>query len=146
MDESRYFEEFSELPIIAYRISRKLAQGKNIDEQRFVSGMQFHAMFILHKKGKLNMTELAGYLIMTRQQLTKLVDSLVEKGLVERGADPKNRRYVMIELSENGRAFMEEMVDHQFRAASRFFSSLSEEDAKRFTDALTVIKEIFSKF
>ena len=145
MDQARFFEELSELPIIAYRVSRSVSQGKSLDTHRCVSGMQMHALFILYKTGRHNMTELANLLIVTRQQLTKLIDSLVEKGLVERGDDPKNRRHVMVGLSEQGRLLVEEAINNHFQMMSAFFSTLNDGDAERFMNALATIKEIFTK-
>lgn len=145
MDQSFFLRELSELPIMAYRFSRLAAQNGELCELRCVSGLQKYALFILYKKGRHNMSELAEQLLITRQQLTKLVDALVEKGLAERGDDPGNRRHVMITLTESGRRCMEASVNNKLDALSKLLSALSDDDAKRFADAIKVIKEVLAK-
>lgn len=145
MDYTRFINELMDLSIIMYRINRSVNQSMDSPDWRCVSPIQIHTLIALRKKKTVNMTELADYLVMTRQQLTKLVDMLVEKDLVMRGTDPNNRRHVMIELTDNGNCLIEEMIAHQSGFMSRLHGRLCDGDAQKMLDALIVIKEILSK-
>jgi len=51
----------------------------------------------------LRMGEVADALLFSSGAATKVFDRLVERGLVERGADPNDRRTVLVGLTEDGR-------------------------------------------
>ena len=53
--------------------------------------------------GPLRMSDLADRVLITRPTVTRLVDRLVEQGLVERSQDPSDRRAVLVTLSATGR-------------------------------------------
>ena len=57
-----------------------------------ISMTQLTCLNILEKNGTMSMSELADDLNMSNQQLTKVVDALVDFQMVERCVDPGNRR------------------------------------------------------
>jgi DNA-binding MarR family transcriptional regulator len=57
---------------------------------------------LLHERGPLGMSGLSEALGIAPPQATALVDSLVDSGLVARGADAADRRRVIVEISEAG--------------------------------------------
>jgi DNA-binding MarR family transcriptional regulator len=50
-----------------------------------------------------NITELNRHVLLSQPALSRLVDRLAERGLLDRRADEKDRRGVLIELTEQGR-------------------------------------------
>jgi DNA-binding MarR family transcriptional regulator len=68
-----------------------------------ISAGQFHAMRALADRDR-TAGELARAIIITLPSLTQLVDGLVERKLVERYADPTDRRKVRLALTPEGRA------------------------------------------
>ncbi len=67
-----------------------------------LSPTQFHTLGILYRRNSLPMSELAGLLKISKQQLTPLVDKLSDCQLVSRKLDEEDRRVVRIELTEQG--------------------------------------------
>jgi DNA-binding MarR family transcriptional regulator len=59
--------------------------------------------------------------------MTRIVDSLVDKGYVERQPDPKDRRQIYLQLTESGRQAAEEAQNRFCAAIASFLSPLSEE-------------------
>lgn len=55
------------------------------------------------------MSELAHEMQISKQQLTPLVDKLINQGLLVKKADENDRRIVRIEVSEQGREMLREM-------------------------------------
>jgi DNA-binding MarR family transcriptional regulator len=51
--------------------------------------------------------QLARVLLVTPPTMTRTLDALVERGLVERQPDPTNRRQVVLQLTPEGRALVE---------------------------------------
>lgn len=75
-----------------------------------------------------NMTQLTERVLVSKQQLTQVVDGLVEKGLVVREGSEENRRLVFIRLTDAGRATLERLVRRQSEAFEAMFVGFSEEE------------------
>ncbi|MDD2752380.1 MAG: MarR family transcriptional regulator [Candidatus Omnitrophica bacterium] len=69
-----------------------------------LSYQQAQVLAFLKDKSLVTMTALAKEFDLTQAGMTGLIDRLVEKRLVVREYDPKDRRVVLITISENGRA------------------------------------------
>jgi DNA-binding MarR family transcriptional regulator len=54
-------------------------------------------------EGELTMNELSKIIILDKSTMTRLVDQLVEKGLVHREADMRDRRVVRVGLTDTGK-------------------------------------------
>jgi DNA-binding MarR family transcriptional regulator len=78
----------------------------------------------------LRMTELAGRLGIVPRSLTTVIDALEEAGLVRREIDPRNRRAILLRLTERGAAVRDDLREARRRAAEELFAPLSAEDRK----------------
>ncbi len=67
-----------------------------------LSPLQFHSLAILYRHGSLPMSELAGLLKVSKQQLTPVVTRLSDCQMVERKLDEQDRRVVRIQITEKG--------------------------------------------
>src|SRR5947209_2914157 len=63
---------------------------------------QIAAMKILHERGAIPMSELAGALHCDTSNVTGIVDRLEQRGLVERRSAANDRRVRLLELTERG--------------------------------------------
>lgn len=63
---------------------------------------QLKVLLLLHLDGTARMTDLASALDVSMPSATGILDRLVQRGLVVRGADPADRRVVTCALSEDG--------------------------------------------
>lgn len=72
----------------------------------------FNILFILkyNLNNRITMTKLSDILNITKQQLTKLVNDLEEKEMVERMHDTANRRLVYIHITQKGIAVVEDSI------------------------------------
>ena len=83
------------------------------------------------------MTELADRLGIVPRSLTTVIDALEEAGLVRREVDPRNRRAILLRLTDRGTAVRDELREARRRAAEDLFAPLSAEDRKTLADLLT---------
>lgn len=72
--------------------------------------------------GRLRMQDLAGHLRLSRSGATRLVDRLVEDGLIRRGTCSEDRRGVHAELTEEGRRALRRSRPHILDAVEEHFS------------------------
>jgi DNA-binding MarR family transcriptional regulator len=76
----------------------------------------------------LRMTELADRLGIVPRSVTTVVDALEEAGLVRREVDPRNRRAILLRLTERGAAVRDDLREARRRAAEDLFAPLSADD------------------
>jgi MarR family transcriptional repressor of emrRAB len=55
-------------------------------------------------------TELSVFMDSSRTNVTRLADELAEKGWVERASDPEDRRQIMLTLTKQGAALVEDTI------------------------------------
>lgn len=60
----------------------------------------------VHERGEPLMKEVAGFLCVTPPSATAMIGGLVEAGLLERRADPRDRRNVRLRVTPKGERFM----------------------------------------
>ncbi len=70
---------------------------------------QLEVLRTLASRGPLAMHELAELQGITRSSATEVVDRLAERGLVQRGHDPADRRTITVALTEPAMAMVEEV-------------------------------------
>ncbi len=71
--------------------------------------------------------ELAASLLVTKGNITQLLDAMEREGLVERRRDGRSKR---IYLTERGRSLRGELVSLQEKEIARYFSALDEDEMK----------------
>lgn len=145
MDHDRFYNEVIDLFSIVYRINRSFNRSGENDLFCALPHAQLHALVALYRHDALNMGKLADYLLVPRQQLTKIVDALVEKGLVERSSDPRNRRYVIIVLTDAGKRYLQALMGQRPNIVTRLLKDAGEAETERFLDAIVTIKDVLAK-
>lgn len=73
--------------------------------------IELYVLLYIAQRGPQKMSELAENFSMTKSNVTFLVDSLEEKGLVTRMRSDEDRRVIMIDLTEK----VKESIDKFFR-------------------------------
>lgn len=93
-------------------------------------------MALLHKDS-LTMKEAASYISSSKEQATRAVAPLVDKGLMERYTDPANRNYVHIQLTDTGRTLVREMLDGLYDNINKMLDqAISNEEKLTLRDSL----------
>ncbi|MDP6349691.1 MAG: MarR family transcriptional regulator [Chloroflexota bacterium] len=75
-----------------------------------ISLAQARMLFFIISHGPTRMGRLAQLLDVTMPTVTGTVDRMVQRGLVERQADPGDRRVVLVAMTEQGRVELEQLV------------------------------------
>ena len=87
--------------------------------------------------GKLRLKDLAGRTVLTRSRVSKLVDELVEAGLVERCEDPNDKRGSIVALSVGGRRALKKAAPVYLKGIARHFTAhLDDAETAAVTSAL----------
>jgi DNA-binding MarR family transcriptional regulator len=73
--------------------------------------------------------------------MSRAIDGLYERGLVDRQEDPVDRRMKRLRLTESGRAITSSLNETRLATMQEFLASLSDEEAQALTQALDLILE-----
>ncbi len=111
-----------------------------------VSLSQRHVLLEVWRGKEISLVDLAAILGLDTSTLSRTVNSLVNLGLVSRIPNPKDRRYILISLTEQGRAacdLIERSSDHFYR---RVLRSLPKDREHQIIDSLAMLVDEFKKF
>lgn len=72
--------------------------------------------------------------------MTSLLDTLEGRGLVERHPHPRDRRKVLIHLTDEARSIVDQMLPAVHGASREAFAPLSEDDREQLITLLTVAR------
>jgi DNA-binding MarR family transcriptional regulator len=114
---------------------------------RALSGYQLspaarQALAVLDGAGEpLSPTEIARRLIVTTASVTSLLDTLERRGLVERRADPADRRRLLVAITPPAQALVRQYVPEVVALQDAVMDGISEEDRQQLIAVLTRIRE-----
>jgi len=89
---------------------------------------------------RMALSELGNYLVVTRANITGLIDGLVKDGLVRRVDHPEDRRMVFAELTEKGRRFIDWFAPRHQKFADQIGNCLSDKDKVQLTKWLDCLR------
>lgn len=84
----------------------------------------------------LKVSEISRFLGLTPPTVTQLINSLEAKQMVERQADPSDRRVVRIKLTEQGKIITRRARDHMDATLNKMVEYLGEEESDQLAELL----------
>jgi DNA-binding MarR family transcriptional regulator len=135
------YEDPVQLADLLHRLTRRLrrAQAEWLAPLGLTPAQERALRMIARGDEPPRMTELADRLGIVPRSLTTVIDALEEAGLVRREIDPRNRRAILLRLTERGTAVRDDLREARRRAAEDLFAPLSEADRKTLADLLTLL-------
>ena len=134
------------IPPILHRTFRHKVSIKTFgDIYGKITSIHHEIMMLLLEEGPLSMGEICDQLMISKAQMTQLVNKLVELKIVERMTVDGDRRKILIRVSDTGKALLKEHWKNLDKSVMNFMSGLTEKDLKAFSDALFVVKDILSR-
>src|ERR1051325_5972774 len=103
-----------------------------------LTAQQYNAWRLLRSEhpGKIATLDLAGRLISRAPDITRLLDKLEQRGLIERDRPAENRRVVMIGITEAGLALLRDLHEAILQCHVRQLGHLSQKQLKELTALL----------
>lgn len=107
-----------------------LQQAKVTLEERTATIIQGHILAFLENTKHAKMSDLASYINTSFSSATQIVDRMVHAGFVDRVQDEKDRRVVLLTITENGRAQLKELKRAKRERMKKLFKNVSHEEIK----------------
>ena len=111
-----------------------------------LSPSTFNVLMILrqHPEGCV-MSAMSDLLLVSRANVTGLIDSLEERGLVRRTASHADRRSKVGVLTEAGQKLLEEILPGHYAHVSAMVAGFPEEDKVKLTELLTRLRSVMQE-
>ncbi len=127
-------------------LSRRLIRLTECSDRILVADLhltsaQANTLLGLERLGEVTMNGLADEMLLHGTTMTRMVDSLVTRGLVERVTDPKDRRVVRVRLTPAGSEAAGEVRRRRREAMRRSMQRLPEDDRQ---STLSALKQVVS--
>ncbi len=135
-------EPYGEYSFLLDRTARRV---KQFAQQRFkelkfpVTVDQWLVMKNVYERGAMKQNELAELLFKDNPTLTRIIDLLCDKKLVDRKPNPADRRSFSIELTKDGRKKVEQLKPKIADIRLQAWNGLSEKDFQHFRKVLNTI-------
>ena len=105
-----------------------------------ISRAQWAVLIRIERTEGLKQSELAELLDLQPISLTRLLDRLADNGLIERRADPNDRRANAVNLTPRGREVLEEVTEALAQLRLEVFKDIPPEDAETVVRVLRAIE------
>jgi MarR family 2-MHQ and catechol resistance regulon transcriptional repressor len=86
------------------------------------------------------LSEIGEYLIVTRPNVTGLIDALVEDGLVRRVNHPDDRRMILAQLTQAGRDFVRKFVPYHHRVINTLMAGMTKQEKRQLVALLDKLR------
>ena len=95
--------------------------------------------------GKLSMTQISEHLAVSKEQASRAVAPLVDRGLVYRERNSENYRIIEIFLADKGKRFVKDVQQHLSQRLNECLKTLSEEDRAQLIEASCRARDVLVK-
>ncbi len=100
---------------------------------------QCHAMVEIGRRGSMNLNDLADLMEVDKSTMSRTINALVEAGMVTRALDNIDRRYVVIQLTQDGQRFFENTETSMERYYQTILSRIPADKRDQVIESLTLL-------
>ena len=140
------FDSLGHFPMVYRSVHQEIFKVAldSIREENF-SRYHLEIMSVLEREGTLYVSEIGEILQIARPQMTRLIDELIDLGMVERNMDIEDRRRINITLTDKGSTTFKKVRGIIRGSISAKLSGLKDEDLEELSVALRKIADIALK-
>ncbi|MFJ1602370.1 MarR family winged helix-turn-helix transcriptional regulator [Streptomyces sp. NPDC088253] len=128
-------------PSLLYMVKQvELVVRSHLDElvkPAGITALQYTSLTVLERHDGLSAAQLARDSFVTAQSIADLVRSLESRGLIRRERNPRNRRELLILLTDEGRELLARFTDSVRELEERMVRELSAHQTDQFRQALS---------
>jgi homoprotocatechuate degradation regulator HpaR len=133
------------LPIALARAREKvMAPIRDMLSESGITEQQWRVLRVLSESGDLDATKLADRACLLLPSLTRIVQTMLDKGYVTRNTDEDDRRRQSIAITDKGQAIIDANIQQASAISSRYISVLGKERYEELLDSLQALDELAS--
>ena len=124
----------------AHRLIHEIRMYADIlNDRRGQRPAQNRVLFLLHRYGAITQKQLQQHMQIQQGSLSELLGKMEASGLITRSSDPKDKRQVILQLSEKGIAVEHANHDQVMAENNEMFSVLSKQEQKELERMLNAL-------
>lgn len=124
----------------AHRLIHEIRMYADIlNDRRGQRPAQNRVLFLLHRYGAITQKQLQQHMQIQQGSLSELLGKMEASGLITRSRDPKDKRQVILQLSEKGIAVEHANHDQVMAENNDMFSVLSKQEQKELERMLAAL-------
>ncbi len=124
-----------------YLLNKTRPQRSLNEEMR---GEGFVLQYIIHHEGSVLPSEISAFMNISTARMAAALGNLERKGLVTRRIDPSDRRRVLVDLTDAGKAFASRKQQLMLRHTAQMLERLGETDAEELVRLTDRVMEIMT--
>lgn len=117
-----------------WRVQRKIISGMSLQKELGLTFPQFALLNMISREGKARVVTLAERMEVKSSAVTVMLDRMDAIGLINREQDEKDRRAVVVSLTEKGRMTCAEGQRRSLVLLGEYLSILTPDELQRFAD------------
>ena len=133
--ESAYFNFLKTSNLIEEQVKQAL-------KEHDLTHSQLNVLYILKENdpNPVSNSDINQRILVKSPDLTRLLDRLVKKNLVDRQICPENRRKMNIKLTEHGKQVFKKAGNDAKRSVNNFFENLTEKEAGQLREIMRKVR------
>lgn len=110
-----------------------------------ISGGQGRILFVLWKADHLTISEISEKTSLAKNTISVVINGMVNKGIVERKINPRNRRQAIVSLTEYAKSLQTRFEAVSQQMNTLFYHGFSEKEQRQFEQYLARILETLTE-
>jgi DNA-binding MarR family transcriptional regulator len=112
------------------------------DDESGLSGPRLSALSVIVRSGSVSLAELAAAEQVRPPTMSRIVEGLVEAGLITRETKPGDRRSVRIEATEEGRRLLQSGRERRVRALTDRLGRIAESERRALARGIEILERV----
>ena len=144
---SKEYSDEGEIPLLELvALIYKAVDLHSLKKLHDLTKTQFLILAALYHGGSLHMTKISEYISSSKEQATRAVSPLADRGLISRVEHPDNRKHVYLELTESGRALVVTLrSEMRERFKAKVDAALTSEEKEELLSSAKTLTGVLSK-
>lgn len=127
------------VPVVMRTIRAEFRGQRSVD----LSVPQFRTLAFIKNNDGASLSSLANHIGLTLPSISKLVDGMVSRGLVDRDEHREDRRRISLRLTPQGKSELEAAHSHTQAFLADKMSSLTKEELAIIVHSMQILKDLF---
>ena len=128
---------------LSLRIFARILRDANLTE---LNPAQGRIMFVLWRVDNISIHELSKRTLLSKSTLTSMLDRLEQTGFIKRVPSKKDRREILIQLTEKNKTLQEKYVDVSKNMTKIYYNDFTVEEMNNFENKLQKILDNLIKY
>ncbi|ACA53638.1 MarR family winged helix-turn-helix transcriptional regulator [Clostridium botulinum] len=145
MNSTQLNEISQDLYDLLLNLQKKLFNPDELKKKFSLPSSHIKVIVYLKHNGNCPISKIAKDLLISKPNMTPIIDKLISENMVTRYTDPKDRRVIRVELTEEGVLFIKDQEKLIKALLAEKISDLSSEDLQYLSNHIIKIKNIILK-